>query len=154
MIGEVATVTDRVELGSPEWIALAGQYLTERVGTLPEDPDVTFSLCEVFTDPPAHLDDGGGEVAWWLSISGRTASFGTGRRDDVDHVAEVDYQTCLPYARLVYDLEDPEIASMLQQRAEAREAAAAEDGRQLVVVPPELTDLLRGLHNALAPRTA
>ncbi|HEX9888220.1 MAG TPA: hypothetical protein VGA69_01980 [Nitriliruptorales bacterium] len=145
--------TTKVDLGSPEWIALAGEYLIEQVGTLAPDLDADFSLCEVFTSPPAHLDDGSGEVAWWLAIQGCNASFGAGRRDDIDRVAEVDYEQTLPYARLVYDLDDPEIAQMLRDRAEANRAAAAAEGREPLELPEELGTLLRGLHNYLAPRT-
>ena len=117
----------RVELGSAAWVALATTLLRERLSAAGPLGDVDFSLCEVFTDPPPHLDQGDGAVAWWLAIRGDEVTSGYGRRDDVDKLVEADYATVLPRARSQHTV-DPEAAP--------------------------LTQVLVGLHNDLAPLTA
>ena len=123
----------KAELASDEWIGLAGAWLSEQLAARAEAVDgVRFSLCEVFTDPPAHLDDGTGKAAWWLAISGASVEVGRGDRTDLEHRAEVDYTTSLPHARRVYDLDMP----------------------MPPAIPAVLHEVLLGLHNYLAPRTA
>ena len=141
---------DKVELASPEWLDLAERYLRKSIPALGDAvADVAFSMCEVFTDAPAHLADEEGRAAWWFAIDGAAVSVGRGARDDVDIRGEVDYAATLPNARLVYD------EAMLEERAAARKAAAS-DGppNAFDALPAEVRACLTGLHNFLAPQTA
>lgn len=118
----------RVELASREWIALARDYLSQRVGHL---DGVAFSVCEVFTDPPMHLADGAGRAAWWLSITAKGVEAGAGERADADLLVEVPYEQALRSARRTYDPDGPCPPS----------------------VPGDVWRALVEMHNHLAPRT-
>ncbi|HEX2038218.1 MAG TPA: hypothetical protein VHF47_00635 [Acidimicrobiales bacterium] len=145
----------KVELAGDAWVDLARSYLEERVGSLGDAlHDVDFSLCEVFRNPPPHLDDGSGRLAWWFRIHGSTAEVGRGDRADVDGRYEVDYHEVLPRARLVYDLGDPSIAEMLRRQAEDDRRAREAAGKPPLELSPAVRKLLLDLHNFLAVRTA
>ena len=149
------TDTEKVELGSAGWVDVAAAFLREAVAVLGDAVrDVRFSMCEVFTAAPASIADDDGRAAWWFRIDGASVDVGLGARDDVEVRVEVDHEDTLPWARLVYDMTDPEVVAALQQRAEERKAALGTDENPLDRLPPELRRTLTALHNHLAPRTA
>jgi hypothetical protein len=130
----------KVELGSPEWLRLAEQYLVDAIPALGDAvAEVRFSMCEAFTSAPARFADDAGRAAWWFAIEGPAVTLGAGYRDDVDIVADVDYEQALVGARTVYDT----VAEPIDQPANAFEA-----------LPVEVRACLTGLHNFLAPQTA
>ena len=141
---------DKVELASPQWLKLAEGYLQEAIPALGDAvAGVRFSMCEVFTDAPAHLADADGKAAWWFAIEGSSVTVGRGARDDVDIRGEVDYAATLPNARLVYD------EAVLAERAAARKAAAPEGPPNAFdALPAAVRSCLTDLHNFLAPQTA
>ena len=143
------TVSDKVELASDGWVELAKGYLEQVAVGL--EPDVAFSMTEVFTSPPVNLDDGQGRAAWWFAINGSQVDVGRGDRDDVDIRIEVEYDDALPRARMVYDASNAHVA---RAAAEARAAEIRAAGKDVPTIPPALMIPLRDLHNYLAVRTA
>jgi hypothetical protein len=145
-----------LEFGSSAWITLAEEYLAERIPALGDAlRGVSFSMSEAFTSAPTHLADATGRAGWWFELDGATVRSGHGVRDDVDMRVDVDYQDTLVLARLVFDLDDPEIRAMLAERGVGRRESlgdAAADAFE--ALPPELRSCLIDLHNFLAPRTA
>jgi hypothetical protein len=97
-------VTDpSYEFASPEWIAEAAAYLPGAVAAIPQDLDgITFSLCEIYTDPPSHLADGADRIGWSMQIDGRDVKVLPGVRDDAEQKIVVDYGTCIPLAKAPY----------------------------------------------------
>ena len=88
----------RVEFAGEEWFAELRRLLDIYVAAEPRD--LRFSLCEVFTDVPAHLDrTGDGQVAWHCRISDGKPNFAFGEIE-ADAKTVVDYQWVLPLARM------------------------------------------------------
>jgi hypothetical protein len=141
-----------MELLSPEWVQMVRSYLEEVVRQLPPAADgVEYRYCTSLLNPPAHLDDGTGRVAYWISIKIPTVEVGSGEREDCGPVLRQDYQTVLPHAREQLDLSDPELVTRREAERQAKVAA----GEPLPAPPPpELVGVLVGLHNYRAARTA
>lgn len=134
------TTVEKVELASAAWLTRAERYLTDAIPALGDAvAGVAFSMCESFTAAPAHLADGDGRAAWWFEIRGPEVRVGSGYRDDLDVVVDVDYEQALVGARTVYD----KVAEPIPEPANAFEA-----------LPVEVRACLTGLHNFLAPQTA
>jgi hypothetical protein len=88
----------RVEFASDAWFAELRRLLGTYVAAEPRE--LTFSLCEVFTGVPAHLDrTGDRRIAWHCRISDGKPNFAYGEID-ADAKTVVDYQWVLPLARM------------------------------------------------------
>jgi hypothetical protein len=139
-------MTEKVELGSPEWLEIAREFLTARAAQLGEQLDgVNFAICEVLTDPPAHLANGApNQVAWQFRFDGPRVDVRFGDATDVDFRQVADYQTILPFARIVYS-DNPEELAASRERRKGKEAPA---------LPAVLAPTLLDMHDHLARRTA
>ena len=126
------------ELASPAWVDAARSYLVDGFAALPDGLRETCSLsvCESFTSPPAHLDDGHGRAGWWFVLGQGAAAAGGGYLASADRLLEAPYSEVLPLARTVY-----EGAVLKQARA------------SLSAMAPEVAELLIGMHNHVAVRT-
>lgn len=105
----------RHEFGSTGWFDALHQAI-ERLATAagPEMSAVTWSVCEVFTDVPAHLAQArDGKAAWHCRIRGREIAFGLGEIDDADLKIIADYATALPLSRTL--LADPEAQASVNE---------------------------------------
>lgn len=134
---------EKVEFASAAWIAVARRELEDLVG-IHGQASKRFSLCEIFTDAPKHLDPSG-IVAWHFYIDGTTVTVAAGEVDDATVKLSTDYQGVLPRARLFYT---PEILA---------ERAQEEPGTGFDSVEGDLTltpDYITELHNRLAIVTA
>lgn len=133
---------EKVELFSPQWLELARDFLTARIKEVKEPLDgLDFAICEVLTDPPAHLaHPGTNRVAWHVIFKGRHVEVGSGEIDCPFKMVS-DYQTVLPRAKTVYS-ENPEA---FEARKEDRPADLPE-------VPPEIQPLLVEMHDYQATR--
>ena len=133
----------KVELFSPAWILLARGFLEQKVAELGHALDgVRFEICEVLTDPPAHLaEPGTNRVSWNLRFDGPSVRVATGEIDCAFKMVG-DYQTIRPRARIVYS-ENPEAL------AATREGAPA----GLPEIPKPLQAMLVEVHDFLARRT-
>lgn len=136
-------MSDKLEFASAVWIAAAEFILGELVA-LHGEPGTTFSICEAFTDAPETVAPNG-VAAWHFYIDGNSVAVGTGEVSDTDVQIRADYQTTLPFARLVYT------AEILAQRAsEPPQAQSGSLEGDMSKAPPYLVEL----HNRLAVITA
>jgi len=127
---------EKHEFGSEGWFAHAEQVLKDLVEEASAELDgVRFSACEVFTDPPEHLRQGGQpKIYWYFEIADGQAVMLREERAVADHRVSVDYQKVLPHVRI-------------------RHEPPTEDSRPSRL-PPALRRLLLELHNRIADATA
>lgn len=143
---------DTFEFASPEWMVEIRVLLDRTV----RDLDVgggTFTVSEEFTDPPAHLlPEGAKSIAWHFRVTDGAIEVGDGPLAGADLETTVDYDTCLPIARLVYDT--PEALEELERRrADAIAAGTLTRKGDESVLPAELMQRLFDVHNDMARRT-
>src|SRR5277367_6479732 len=87
-------------LSKPWFAALHAIILEKARNAALSDPDLRYSICEVFTDVPSPLATlPGGRVAWHAIVRGSDVVFALSDRDDVDLKATADYGAVLPLAR-------------------------------------------------------
>ena len=141
-------MTNKIELASPEWFAALKAHIERFVAT-PNGQKTRWSLCEVFTGVPKHLDkDGSGVIAWHCRIADGKMDFAYGAADDVDMKTTTDYDFILPMARLVLTPETAaELAAHSQKGVESGKMKREGDSSG---VPPEF----HAIHNDLAVITA
>lgn len=139
-------MSEKVEFASPAWFAALREKFSAYAQKAPEGFD--FSVCEVFTGVPEHLDkDGSGVIAWHCRITPGKFDFHYGESDAVDMKTVTDYQFILPFARMHLG---PETQAEYQ-----REMAKGLEGGKIVrqgdgsKAPPELY----AIHNDLAEIT-
>lgn len=85
---------------SPGWMAFMHGLVTERVRRFQtEAPDIAWSICEVFTDPPADLSPDGAPLAWHCIVKDGQVTFGDTVRDDVAFKVIIDYDAVVPLGR-------------------------------------------------------
>jgi hypothetical protein len=90
----------KLEFASPAWMAFMYGLIVERVDVLRgAHPDISWSICEVFTDPPASLSKDGAPLAWHCVVEKGRVVFEASESDDVEYKVTADYQAVLPLAR-------------------------------------------------------
>ena len=123
---EMQDTTDKVVLGSVEWVNLARTVLEELVAEHGEEGK-SFSACEVFTDAPEGLaGPDPTTVAWHFRIDGKTVTVGEGEIEGADLNVRAAYALVLPAAKMVYTPEMIAAARASRPEAEAEENAAPE----------------------------
>ncbi len=142
----------KYEFASPGWMAFMHGMIAERLRRLEsEAPGLSWSICEVFTDPPRRLSPDGSPLAWTCIVErGVLVAFETEERDDVEFKVFVDYETVVPLGR--FDTRgEPERAAQLAALA----AVARESGRMKVIGDRSKRDPRIGdFHDAIAKVTA
>jgi hypothetical protein len=140
-------MAEKVEFASPEWFAALRTMFEAYAATAPAGMD--FSVCEVFTGVPAHLDkDGSGVIAWHCRITPGRFDFAYGESDAVDMKTVTDYQFIVPFARMKLGAETAEeYQKQMQGGLDSGKIVRAGDGSK---APPELY----AVHNDLADITA
>jgi hypothetical protein len=140
-------MAEKVEFASPEWFAALREKFSAYAQTAPDGLD--FSVCEVFTGVPKHLDkDGSGVIAWHCRITPGKFDFAYGESDAVDMKTTTDYDFILPFARMKLGPEtQAEYQREMQGGLENGKIVRAGDGSK---APPELY----AIHNDLADITA
>jgi ectoine hydroxylase-related dioxygenase (phytanoyl-CoA dioxygenase family) len=136
---EPVGVDARVEFLSDEWIDEARRFLEAAA------PDVTFTLCESFTDPPPGIDG-----AWHVRIDRGRVEAGAGEIGGADLHVEGDYQAVLAMAQTVYAAGPDAVA---RARRELVHRHGADAIRVKGDVPAELQGVLGALHDHMAART-
>ncbi|MBU1374960.1 MAG: hypothetical protein KKE02_18095 [Alphaproteobacteria bacterium] len=93
--------------------------VTERVRRFQtEAPDIAWSICEVFTDPPAELSPHGSPLAWHCIVKDGAVTFAATETDDVEFKVFIDYEAVVPLGR--YDTRgDPARQAELGAMAQA-----------------------------------
>lgn len=138
---------ERFELGSEAWIDVARAYLEETIPPIAERlGGLTYSLCEVLTDAPAHLrQEDTDHVAWHAAFDGTTVTVAAGELTGASYRMRADYQSTLPMARLHFT---DEIAAEVRER---RRAAVSRG--EVPDIPSELSDAFIAFHNHMAAHT-
>jgi hypothetical protein len=114
---------------SPGWMAFMHGLVVERVRRFAvEAPDIAWSICEVFTDPPAELSPDGRPLAWHCMVQGGVVRFEATETDAAEFKVIVDYAAVVPLGR--YDTQgDPERRAELGRMSQA----LRDDGRMQVI---------------------
>ena len=144
-------MAEKFELASAAWFAELFRLVRE---TAREHPEVTFSVCEVFTDVPQRLDpDAEGKIAWHGFLRGGRADLAMGEvpPEAVDLKTVIDWQSTVPLARMKIDLTDPQD---LARYMELGDKVAADGRMQRFGDRSKAPPALIGVHNALAELTA
>ena len=90
----------KYRFASPGWMAFMHGMMVERAARLfTEAPEVGWSICEVFTDPPAELSPDGRPIAWHAIVRDGQVRFAATESDDVEFKVVVDYAAVLPLGR-------------------------------------------------------
>lgn len=140
-------MAERIEFASDAWLAKL-RSLLQKYTTL-AGPEVKFSICEVFTGVPKHLDkNGNGVIAWNCHIAGGEVEFEEGEIESADLKTVADYDFVLELARMTIDESTQEEYLRLQQvGAELGKLSGSGDKSK---VPPSFYSM----HNELAEITA
>mgnify|MGYP001561447267 CR=1 FL=1 len=112
-------MTMKYVFASPGWMAFMHGMVAERASRLAaEAPDISWSLCEVFTDPPASLSADGAPIAWHVIVRDGEVTFAATESDAVEFKVIVDYEGVVPLGR--YDTRgDPDRAAELTAMSQA-----------------------------------
>jgi len=138
------------EFMSPAWLAALHGVISERVGRAAgAEPDMTFSVCEVALDPPAHLSPDGAPLAWCCKVVRGQVAFTARPADDVDLKVEGDYAALASLAPIVVG-DDPAAAERMRKAGEALVAA----GRIRVRGAANRPESIGSFHDAIARLTA
>ena len=137
--------TAKVEFASAAWVDAARAVLEDLVATH-GDENLKCSVCEVFSNAPAHVAPSG-TAAWHFYLDGKSVTVGVGERDDVDLRLGGDYEAALPGARTVYT---PEYLAEREKQEPDPDAPAPDIQGDMSILPPWIVEL----HNRLAPITA
>jgi hypothetical protein len=140
-------MAEKVEFASPEWFAALRTMFQDYAAGAPAGLD--FSVCEVFTGVPSHLDkDGTGVIAWHCRITPGRFDFAYGESDDVDMKTVTDYAFILPFARMKLGPDtSEEYQRQMEGGLESGKISRTGDGSK---APQELY----AIHNDLADITA
>ena len=140
----------RYEFLSPEWFIALQAMLMQAVDAAGDLDGVRWSACEVFTDLPPHLLQGGnGSIAWHYYLVDGVVQFGYGEREDVDFRAVLDYGTARELARIVVGGDEA-----ARQEMESKAIAAIQAGKgQMFGSRDNRPAQLANYHDALARMT-
>jgi hypothetical protein len=144
-------MAEKFELASKAWFDELFRLFRE---TAAEHPEITFSLCEVFTGVPQRLNpDAQGKIAWRGFIRGGKADLEMGEvaPEQVDIKTIADWQSTVPFARMKIDFSNPQEVANYMAMADK---AAAEGHMQRFGDRTKVPTVFIGIHNALAERTS
>src|SRR5438093_1437610 len=97
-------MAEKFELASNAWFEELFRLFREIAA---QHPEITFSVCEVFTGVPPRLNpDAKGNIAWHGFLLGGEADlgFGESRPEQVDIKTIADWESTLPFARMKIDV--------------------------------------------------
>jgi hypothetical protein len=132
---------------SPGWMGFMHGMMIERaLRYAKEAPDLRWSICEVFTDPPKSLSPDGAPLAWSAVIEGGEVRFSANASRSAAFKVIIDYDDVLPLAR--YDTRgDPQRAAELR----AMSQALIDQGRMTLIGDRALRDPRIGdFHDVIA----
>ena len=140
----------RYEFASPQWLAALHGIIVERADREAEvKPQLSMSICEVFTDAPARLAGPERRIVWSCVVQGGEIDFRLAERDDVRMKVVVPYDKVLALGR--YDTRgDPARAAELAAIAAALRASG--DMQTIGPHHPE-PQAISSVHDAIARLT-
>jgi len=132
----------KYEFAGKAWMDALHREIVAMVRNAPAD--LRYSLCEVFTGVPKHLDrNGTGVLAWTCRIEGSRVQFEEVEGDDVDMKTTADYTYLIPLAH--WHIDDKTLPALNNYLAEG-----ARDGKIVRAGDPARSPaILNGLHNAV-----
>jgi hypothetical protein len=96
-------ISERLEFGSDAWVDHARKFLQAKMDAADDRIEkAKFSICEAFTDAPAHLGRPGNIAAWHAIVDGRNLTVGAGEIEGADLTIRGDYHAVLEIGRTVY----------------------------------------------------
>ena len=140
----------KYEFASREWCAVLHGLIAERAAwEVKSKPNLAMSICEVFTNAPAHMADADGKVAWSCVIEDGRVDFQIRERDDVKFKVVGEYAAILPLGQ--YDTHgDPARAAELgTMAAKALESGGMKTTGERIANPQAITSI----HDAIARLT-
>jgi len=144
-------MAEKLELASRAWFDELFRLFR---ATAAQHPEITFSVCEVFTAVPQRLSpDAQGKIAWRGFIRDGNADLAMGevKPEDVDIKTIADWESTVPFARMKIDLADPQQFAHYMEMADK---AVADGKMQRFGDRTKVPLVFVGIHNALAERTA
>ena len=140
---------ERLVFASNAWLDALRSIMVQRAEAANGDLPDGFSMCEVFTDVPAEVNDSS-RVAWHCRVADGAFAWELGEVDDVQRKIVADWETILPVARTVF-AEDPAKAAEVQQAM----AKALAEGKVSVTggLGPQPT-VFAAVHDEIARLTA
>jgi hypothetical protein len=141
---------ERLEFGSHPWCEALFDEMRTRLKTV-DLADVTWSQCEEFSHPPAHLArEGADTIGWHIRIAGGDVTVAEVPAADVDLRVVVDYDVVLPVARMPY-AGNPEAAERLRTMRDDTGRYAAYGDR--TAMPAAVAQAFEGLHDVMVTKT-
>jgi hypothetical protein len=138
---------DKYEFASPAWLAVLRELFAVYAKKI--DPALEFSICEIYTDVPKHLDrHGTGVIAWHCLIKDRVARFAETAIPEADLRSQSDYAFILTISRKLFapDAMAEVQAELARGAAQGKHISTSRDESK---VPPAFMDL----HNDIVRRT-
>jgi hypothetical protein len=143
----------KVEFASDAWLQAAEAILRRAVAAAgPAIAGQKLTVCETFTDPPAHLCAGANEVVWSFTIDDGQSRVLKGAAVGADYSVRADYGATLPGARTILGTTPEAIEARSKARRESVASGRANGSLDHVSAPMRL--VLIELHNRLAEITA
>ncbi len=140
----------KYEFAGPEWCAALHGLIAERAAwEVKTKPNLTMSICEVFTNAPTHLADEGGKVAWSCVVDGDTIDFQRRERDDVRFKVVGDYAAILPLGQYSVRGDPSRAAELAAMAAKVRETGGMQTTGERAANPQAISSI----HDAIAALT-
>lgn len=132
----------KYEFGSPGWVAFLHGRISERFEAMgPDRETVDWSICEIFSDPPAHLSPDGAPLAWHCAMQHGTLQFGTGTNADVAVTVRADYDALVPVGRYDTRGEEARAAELRAMVADLMDRGAMSVEGSLADRDPRFADI-------------
>jgi hypothetical protein len=155
-MGGERVFVEKVEFASDAWLEAAERVLKRAVAAAGEAiAGQRLTVCETFTDPPAHLRAAGvNEVAWSFAIDNGAVRVSKGAASGADYSVRADYHATLPGARTILGATPEAIEARTKARREAVASGRVMASGSLDHVSLAMRHVLIELHNRLAEITA
>ncbi len=147
-----AQFKDRAEMGSDKWLGLVRDHLRRRIAEADERiGDARFSLCEIMTEPPAHLRASGGVLAWRARLEGRELTVEHGVDEGADVVVRGPYHDVLQFGRAFFGADDGGRKRRVREAAHRTRGRVTSEARRPAAGAAAF--VFAALHDFLVPRT-
>jgi len=146
-------LAERVEFASSAWLDAARAYLEAGVAAHAASlAGCHLRVCEVYTDPPAHLGYGGEPAAFHLCIDDGVVTVGVGEIDDVDMKAQADYTKAAAAVSAVWE-QLPARRARVVRELDHREGGPVFAIKGRIDQSSPAAQVIAGLHDHMARRT-
>ena len=138
---------EKHEFMSPAWIEMAREQIVHAFAGK-DLRGIRFTLCEAFTDPPAHLRvEGSDSIGFFVRVADGAVEVGDHPIEEADLKVISDYDDALAAARVANAT--AAALDVMQERSAAGRLSIEGNPN---AAPPVFTEL--NIHELLAPHTA